>query len=323
MSKIITRYEGNPILSAKDIPYEASLVFNAGVARFRGRYVMAFRNDYGFDRNNNAFDGTNVGVAYSDDGIQWHPVSKPWIEWKEGEIRRAYDPRITVIDDRCYLCFAVDTAHGVRGGIAITDDFDSWEVLSLSVPDNRNMVLFPERRNGKFMRLERPFPIYGRGGPENFDIWYSDSPDGKYWGNSHLVLGSEQVPWVNAKIGPGAPPVRTDDGWLTLFHAVDIDRSVEFPAWHSGWHKTYTIGVMLLDPDEPWKIKGIYSEPLMAPEFPYELEGYRGHVLFPGGAVPETNGEIKIFYGAADTVECLAIARIDELTDLCLQNSNE
>lgn len=317
-SKCITRYRNNPILSASEIPYQATQIFNAGVAKYEGRYVMVFRNDVGAQPGNARVELTNMGLAYSDDGLAWEADPEPWIEWKTEEIQRAYDPRITVIDGRCYLCFAVDTRHGIRGGVAVTDDFDKWEILSLSAPDNRNMVLFPEKLDGKFMRLERPFPIYGRGGPENFDVWFSDSSDCAYWGNAQLVLGSEQVPWCNAKIGPGAPPVKTDKGWLTLFHIVTIDTTRQLPAWHENWFKTYTIGVMLLDLEQPWVVKGMYQEPLMVPEEKYELEGFRGHVLFPGGLILEDTGEVKIYYGAADTVECLATAHVDDLVALCL-----
>jgi beta-1,4-mannooligosaccharide/beta-1,4-mannosyl-N-acetylglucosamine phosphorylase len=316
--EIVVRHPDNPVLEAADVPYLATLIFNAGVTKYQGRYVMVFRNDYGGTPGDDHFEGTNMGVAFSDDGITWEPQTAPWIEWQDQEIRRAYDPRLTVIDGRCYLCFAVDTHHGIRGGIAVTDDFDAWEVLSLSAPDNRNMVLFPEKRQGTFMRLERPFPIYGRGAPEAFDLWFSDSPDAAYWGNTQLVLGSEAVPWANAKIGPGAPPVKTPAGWLAVFHAVTIDRSRELPAWHPNWFKTYTIGLMLLDLERPWVVKGMYDQPLMVPRAEYELEGFRGHVLFPGGMILEDDGEVKIYYGAADTVECLATAHVDELVALCV-----
>lgn len=116
---------------------------------------------------------------------------------------RVYDPRLTVIGERCYMCFAVDTKHGLRGGIAVTDDFRSFEVLSLSLPDNRNMVLFPEQIGGKYIRLERPLPVYSRGGIDRFDMWMSDSPDLKYWGNSRLLLAVEDVAYANDKVGPG------------------------------------------------------------------------------------------------------------------------
>ena len=308
----VQRYAGNPILSADRIPYPSTLVFNAGVTKFQGRYVMVFRNDYGGAPGQDRFQGTNLGIAYSDDGIHFEPCRQPWIEWRTDEILRAYDPRLTVLDGRCYMCFALDTRHGVRGGVAVTDDFDQWEVLSLSTPDNRNMVLFPEKRRGMYMRLERPFPVYSRGG-EKFDLWFSDSPDLRYWGNHQLVLATEQVPFAGDKIGPGAPPVLTDKGWLALIHTVRIDRSVELPAWHRGWHKTYEVGLMLLDADEPWKAKALLPKALLSPEMAYEKEGYRGSVLFPGGMVLEDSGEVKIYYGAADTVECLATASVDDL----------
>ncbi len=317
-SSTIKRYSNNPVLSAKDIPYPSTLIFNAGVAKYKGKYVMVFRNDYGGERGRSTFKGTNIGIAFSEDGLEWEPAPAPWIEWKTNEVNRAYDPRITVIEGRCYLCFAVDTRHGIRGGVSVTEDFDTWEVLSLSAPDNRNMVLFPEKLKGKFMRLERPFPIYGRDGNEKFDVWFSDSPDCAYWGNTRLVLGTEQVPWSNAKIGPGAPPVKTSEGWLTTFHAVNINPENELPAWHSGWHKTYTTGIMLLHPNRPWEVKGLSKAPLMVPQTDYELKGFRGHVLFPGGMILEPDGEVKIYYGAADTVECLATARVEDLIDLCL-----
>ena len=114
MTNIVNRYAGNPVLCASDISYPATLIFNAGVAKWQGKYVMVFRNDYGGAPGTARFDGTNIGVAFSDDGITWNARPKPWIEWKDAEIRRAYDPRITIIDGRCYLCFAVDTEHGVE-----------------------------------------------------------------------------------------------------------------------------------------------------------------------------------------------------------------
>ena len=133
------------------------------------------------------------------------------------EIQRIYDPRLTVLEGRCYLCFAMDTAHGLRGGIAVTEDFEKIDILSLSVPDNRNMVLFPERINGRYLRLERPFPVYSRNGVDRFDMWISRSPDLRYWGDSQLLLAVEQVPYANDKVGPGAPPIRTSKGGLRYF----------------------------------------------------------------------------------------------------------
>ena len=312
----VRRYPGNPVLTKESVPYPAELVFNAGVTKYQGRYIMVFRNDYG-DARTKRLKGINLGLATSGDGVHWEVADKPCFSLRTDEIRCAYDPRLTVIDGKCYMCFAVDTRHGIRGGVAVTEDLEHFEVLSLSAPDNRNMVLFPERREGMFMRLERPFPIYGRYGAgtgEDFDIWFSDSPDCRYWGNNRLVLGAEEVPFTNSKIGPGPPPVRTERGWLVLFHAV-IKHENDLDAWHPGWRKEYVVGAMLLDIDRPWRVIGFTPEPIMRPEsdYPYEMTGYRGRVIFPGGLILEDDGQVKIYYGAADTVECLATCRLDDL----------
>lgn len=316
-SDAIARHPANPILTSSDVPYRSTLVFNPGVTRFEGRYVMAFRNDYGRVGDTH-FDGTNIGLAWSDDGVSWHVAAAPSFSMSSDEIQRAYDPRLIVIEGRCYMCFAVDTRHGVRGGIAVTDDFEHYEVLSLSVPDNRNMVLFPERIGGSYVRLERPFPVYSRGGAERFDIWVSDSPDLRYWGGSELLLAVEQVWYANTKLGPAAPPVKTAQGWLTTFHAVDTDTSRGKNGWEARWQKRYSAGLMLLDLQDPRRIVGLYQDPLIAPEASYEVEGgFRNNVVFPCGMILEPGGEVKIYYGAADTVVCLVTADVNDLLALC------
>lgn len=313
----IKRHQSNPILTRKDVPYKSALAYNAGVTKYQGRYVMVFRNDYG-DFDNETIEGVHLGLAYSEDGIKWKVEPKPCLDLRDNEILRIYDPRLTVIKDRCYMCFAVDTRHGLRGGIAGTEDFESFDVLSMSVPDNRNMVLFPEKVDGLYVRLERPLPVYSRDNVERFDIWMSDSPDLKYWGNSRLLLGVEDIPYANNKIGPGAPPVRTDKGWIVVFHAVDVDESRGKNGWETFWKKRYTAGVMLLDLDDPCKVIGLCKDPLLVPEETYEISGgIRNNVIFPGGIILEDDGQVKIYYGAADTVECVATAHVDDLLNLC------
>ena len=308
-----------PVLSYKDIPYKAALIFNAGVAKFNGKYVMVFRNDYG-SMEEHKLEGTNIGLAFSDDGIHWKVEPKPCFSMRDEEILRAYDPRLTVIDGRCYMCFAVDTRHGLRGGIAVTDDFDKFEVLSLSVPDNRNMVLFPEKIGGYYCRLERPMPIYSRGHKDRFDTWMSLSPDMKFWGESKLVMAVEDVPFANDKVGPGAPPIKTEKGWLATFHAVIRDDTFGKNGWEAKWQKQYYAGIMLLDLEDPSKVLGIAKEPLIATDKAWEREnGFRCDVIFPGGMLSEDSGEVKIYYGASDTYECMASADVNDLISLCLK----
>lgn len=329
-----------PVLTKDDIPYEATLIFNAGVEKINGKYVMAFRNDYGTDNEkyvnqNIRFKGTSVGIAFSDDGItDWKVMDVPLIDYQFGknmlgkddgvaDIERLYDPRLTVIDGEVYICLAMDTSHGIRGAIAkINEDFTAYEIISATVPDNRNMVLFPEKIGGYYYRLERPFPVYSRGGRDRFDMWISKSPDLKFWGESKMVMAVEHVPFANDKIGPAAPPIKTEKGWLVLFHAVDKELEGRGQdSWDTWWNKRYTAGICLLDLEDPSKVIGMSKLPLIAPELPFESdEGFRQNVIFPGGMILEDNGEVKIYYGASDTVECLATANVNDLISLCTED---
>jgi len=317
---LFRRHPLNPVLSGDDVPQDCTLAFNAGVAKFGGRYVMIFRNDRFRREPALAFTGTSLGLATSDDGVRW-TVDPDWrYELADDEVRRAYDPRLTVIDGQAILCFAVDTHHGICGGIARLSESLDVEPVSFSGPDNRNMVLFPRMIAGRYVRLERPFPIYSKGAGDRFDIWCSESPDLAYWGKTRLVLGCERVGWCNDKIGPTAPPIETDSGWLALFHAVDRDDTRRLAGWEDvPWTKRYTVGAMLLDRDDPSKVLAISPRPVMAPDerYPYEIDGFRGSVLFPTGMVLEPGGEVKLYYGASDTVMALATANVEDILAAC------
>ncbi|MFP3938464.1 MAG: glycosidase, partial [Phycisphaerae bacterium] len=284
---IVRRSESNPILTARDVPYDSDLVFNAGVCKLDGRYVMVFRNDYGWRGRTRSFEGTNLGLAFSDDGLHWRVEERPCWQWRDDEVMRVYDPRLTVLEEQCWITFALDTRHGVRGGLAVTDDFRNFEIVHLTAPDNRNIVLLPQRIDGELVRLERPMPVYSRGG-DRFDIWLSRSPDGQRWGTPELVLTVEDVPFANDKIGPAAPPVWTEHGWLTTFHAVHRDDSRGKNGWEDRWQKRYFAGIMLLEKRDPSKVVALGRRPLLAPLAHYETQGgFRNDVVFPTGMIAE------------------------------------
>lgn len=133
------------------------------------------------------------------------------------------------------------------------------------------------------------------------------------------MLGVEDVPFSNNKIGPAAPPVKTEHGWLTSFHAVDLDPSRGKNGWEDKWQKRYCAGLMLLDLEDPSKVVGLYREPLLAPEAPYEVaEGFRTNVIFPCGMILEDDGEVKLYYGASDTCIALATGQLEDLLKLVL-----
>jgi beta-1,4-mannooligosaccharide/beta-1,4-mannosyl-N-acetylglucosamine phosphorylase len=316
---MLHRHPSNPILTADDLPYPGTLVYNPGVVRAPDRYVMVFRVDHGYsaERVGYGFASIDLGIAFSDDGVSWKVQQRTVLgELKNQENLWAYDPRLMMIGDACYLTFCLDTRHGMRAGIARTTDFESFEVISLSTPDLRNVVLFPETHGNEYLRLERPFPIYLRrtwGQQDRFDIWLSRSPDLRHWGDSELLLAVEQVPYATEKIGPGSPPVRTEAGWLAIFHAVDTDPERCPSGWEGTWVKRYTAGAMLLDLDEPSRLIGISGEPILVPQEPYEItKGFRPNVVFPTGLVIDGD-ECRVYYGAADSFICLACGSTAEV----------
>ncbi|MBN1670872.1 MAG: glycosidase [Kiritimatiellae bacterium] len=312
----ITRHPDNPLLTAEDVPYHATLVFNAGVCKYEGRYVMVFRNDYG-DADAKRLDGVNQGLAFSEDGVKWDVAPKPLFhDQPDHFMYRLRDARLTVLEGKVYMTGWFNR-RGVVAATAVTDDFERWEILNVGVPSNRNHVIFPERVGGKLIRLERPFV----GRHDRFDTYISASPDGRYWGDHELLLPNDEafLPWVNNKMGPAAPPVKTEKGWLAVIHGVDIDPARKGWGWSGDWPKRYSAGLMLLDRENPYKLIGLCRKPVLVPEpeYEYEAKGYRDYVIFPGASILEDSGEVKIYYGAADTVECLATAHVDDLLALC------
>jgi beta-1,2-mannobiose phosphorylase / 1,2-beta-oligomannan phosphorylase len=299
MRDVIQRYAGNPILTPAEIA-GANAVFNSSVTRFENRYVGVFRVETrkGFQ---------TLRVAWSDDGISgWKfdpdeilvPTEEPFISQEQAR----YDPRITKIEDAYYICHASESHFGCQISVARTRDFKKFEKIAVaSEPTNRNMVLFPEKINGLYVRLDRPFESGTRG-----NIWISYSPDLVYWGRSECIMQSRTFAWDQGKIGPGAPPIRTSEGWLVLYHGCTprINGTI------------YKAGVALLDLADPRKVIARGQEYIMAPREAYERVGDVPNVCFPTSTIayPEKD-ELRIYYGGADTVFCLATAKISELIE--------
>lgn len=317
-SSIVSRYAGNPVLTRKDVPYPAELVFNAGVIKHYGAYYMIFRNDRGHIEHT-LFESYELGMAHSEDGLNWKVHEKPVFPVRDSgdpEIQRFYDVRLTEIEGRVYTTMAVETKHGLRAGIGTTSDFKSMKLISMSLPDNRNLVLYPERIGGKFVRMERPFTLSNN---HCYDIWMSESPDMVHWGNSRIVVRHEDLPEANAKMGPGTPPIRTSAGWLSIIHAVDFDPARGKNGYEPLWQKRYCAYAMLQDLEDPGKVLGISRSPVLEPEAAYEVSGgFRNNVIFPMALLDNGDGTARIYYGAADTVMAMATARVDALVEACL-----
>ncbi len=304
--KIVSRYKNNPILTKDDVPYPVETVHNAGVTKFNGRYIMLFRSHLDTGRS-------IIGLAESQDGFNFKTRPEPFMVPGKDPIFREYedysieDARITLLEGTYYITYSAYSRHGVRIGLAKTTDFKSVErVAFITQADYRNTVIFPEKINGRYAKLDRPHSDIS---PRS--IWISFSPDLRYWGDSKLVMKPVNYHWDEMKIGPGAPPIRTDKGWLSIYHGV-------FPTMDGC---VYRLGAALHKLDDPAQIIGVGNRWILQPEDPWEIVGYVHNVVFTCGAVAEDDGTLKLYWGGADKVMCAGTAVIDELTELCLTDS--
>ena len=303
--RIVRRYEGNPILTPDDVPYPVETVHNAGVTKFNGRYIMLFRAHRANGR-------CILGLAESEDGFNFTPRPEPFMVpategvFAEYEAFGVEDPRITFLDGEYLITYSAYSRHGVRIALAKTRDWQTVERVALiSQADMRNVAIFPQKFDGRYVRLDRPHSEISP-----WAIWISYSPDLVYWGDSRVVMKPMQYHWDEMKIGPGAPPIRTPRGWLHIYHGV-------FPTMDGS---VYRLGVALHDLHDPAKILGVCDRWILQPEHPCEVTGYVHNVVFTCGAVPEDDGTVKIYWGGADKVMNVGIADLDELVDLCLED---
>jgi predicted GH43/DUF377 family glycosyl hydrolase len=305
---LIKRYHNNPILTKDDVPYPVATIHNAGVVKFNDRYIMIFRS--------HKLNGRSIlGKAESDDGFVFNVDKEPFMIpaaegiFKEYEEYGIEDPRIIFLDGEYLITYSAYSRHGVRVGLAKTRDFKSVERFSLiTEADFRNVVIFPEKFNGLYARLDRPHSEISP-----WSIWISYSPDLKYWGESKLIMKPLQYHWDEMKIGPGAPPIKTPRGWLNIYHGV-------FPTMDGC---VYRLGVALHNLEDPSQIIAVGDEWILQPEEVYETTGYVHNVVFTCGAVPEKDGSIKIYWGGADKVICVGTANIEHLVAHCLNNSRK
>lgn len=244
------------------------------------------------------FGTSNDGLAWDigPDKIQFvDEAGKPFMP------RYAYDPRLVRVEDIYYLMWCQDF-YGAAIGIAQTRDFKTFTRLENPfLPFNRNAVLFPRKIGGNYVMLSRP----SDSGHTPFgDIFASESPDLVYWGRHRHVMGSSNAWWESVKIGGGAAPIETDEGWLLFYHGVT--------GTCNGY--VYSIGGVILDIDNPSVVKYRSSSFLLTPEAWYEERGFVSNVTFPCATVQDGDtGRIAIYYGAADTYVGLCFTTADEV----------
>lgn len=308
INEIIKRYEKNPIITPGDMHYPCNSVFNPGAALFNDEVILMLRVE-------NYSCQSHFTIARSKDGYNFEVEKEPCMEretkkepFKTYEARGIEDARITEIEGRYYITYSAYSKHDARVGLAVTDDFKNFERIAIIAPPaNKDCVLFPEKINGKYARLERPLT------PASGDMWVAYSPDMVHWGGHEFLMGKRPDFWEGHKVGASTVPIKTDEGWLLVYHGVRITAS--------STGIIYRAGVMLLDLDDPSKIIGIPDYYIMTPSEDYELTGDVNNVVFPSGAVykPESDDYI-IYYGAADTRVCAATAKLKDLVQICLDS---
>ena len=302
--ELFTRHPGNPILTAANLPVPANSVFNSGAIKVADEYIMMLRIE-DLDRKQ------HFRMAYSKNGVDWDIAAQAIEFLGDRELRDYnafyYDPRITYVaeDDTYYINFAVhNNRWGRRGGMARTRDFKEFHWMGFAtLPDCRNCVLFPEKIGGLYARLDRPHALNGSAK----HIWISYSPDLVYWGKSSHVMGTRLHHWDEAYVGPSTVPIKTEQGWLHIYHGV----------YNSCSGPIYRLGVVLLDLAEPGRVIGRCNGYALGPRELYERVGDVPNVVFSTGSIVEDDGTVKLFYGAADTVMCLAEGKLSDLLAAC------
>lgn len=319
------RHPVNPILTRTDIPpippelVDVTSVFNPGAIKDGDTYRLIIRVQ---SRSRETF----LVMAESNDGVSFK-VENKIVEFKGIEnvtqkVFHIYDARITKLEGRFYIMFAMDMQDGCQLGLGVTDDFKSFEFLGItSNEDIRNGVLFPEKINGKYYRMDRPNKAKHSGGPTSGSaICLSESTNLVEWQYVSTLISGRFHYW-DEFIGSGPPPVKTRKGWLHVYHGV---------AGHFGSSNIYQGGVMLLNLNDPSKVIGRCRCNILEPREIWELAGQVPNVTFPSGMIVENydnegfaleNSEVKIYYGAADTSVGLLITSISELLNAAMEGN--
>jgi predicted GH43/DUF377 family glycosyl hydrolase len=247
---------------------------------------------------------SHLRVARSTDGIHFEVEAAPALAATTAyESYGIEDPRITLLGDTYWINYTAVSTYGITTGLASTNNFKLFERHGLIFsPPNRDVTIFPEKIDGKYVALHRPMPE-GLGKPA---IWIATSPDMLSWGNHRFVAGARDGSWDDSKIGGGAVPFRVStggfDGWLEVYHGV------------TGSTTTYSLGALLLDAADPAKVIARSRDPILSPETPYEREGFFGGVVFTCGLLAEGD-LVRIYYGAADGVTAVADLSLKEILD--------
>ncbi len=281
----LQRYAGNPVLApVPEHAWESRTVFNCGAAQTDGAVVLLYR------AQGTTSDVSRLGFAVSTDGFQFSRLDQPVFEPAgETETWGVEDARLTRIDDRWHMLYTAWSSLGIQVAMASTTDFFGWQRhgIVLPGPDNKDAALFPERIDGRYVMFHRIPP----------DIWLAYSDDLTHWGDYRKIMEPRPGNWDGLKIGAGGPPLKTDQGWLCIYHGVSPER-------------VYRLGVVLLDLDDPSRVINWPTDAILEPNESWELEGDVPNVVFTCGTA-ELGDDYFVYYGGADKV--IGVATVNKL----------
>ncbi len=251
---------------------------------------------------------SHLRIVRSGDGLHVDPAAiKAAARFDPALLYEAFgveDPRITKLDGRYWITHVAVSPHGAATALASTTDFASFERHGVIFPpENKDVVLFPQKVGGRYVAMHRPNPRTHFSPPE---IWLAYSDDLMHWGR-HTPLTVPGGQWSAGRIGGGCPPVLTERGWLVIYHGND--RTVDSEEAHVG---SYFGAAVLLAGDDPSRVIAHSDGPIIAPQTDYEVDGFVPNVVFPTSAV-ERGGRLLVYYGAADTATAVVVWSVDEL----------
>ena len=301
----VWRYKENPIIGRNPVEGVAR-IFNSAVCPYEDGFIGVFRGE---QVNGIPY----VYLGRSKDAIHWEfdKEKVPFVD-EEGKPFMpvyAYDPRLVKVEDWYYIIWCGDF-YGAAIGLARTQDFKTFTRMENPfIPYNRNAVLFPRRIGGNYVMLSRP----SDSGHTPFgDIFLSESPDMIYWGKHRHVMSRSNEWWESVKIGGGAAPIETSEGWLLFYHGVATTCN--------GF--VYSIGGAILDIDRPSIVKYRCTNFLLTPEEEFEERGFVPNVCFPCATLQDNDtGRIALYYGAADSYVGLAFTTLEDVVGYIKENS--
>ncbi|RTY73090.1 glycosidase [Flavobacterium sp. LS1P28] len=246
---------------------------------------------------------SHLRLVCSEDGIEFHePENYPPLVG-EGMLETfgIEDCRVALLDGKYYLTFTSVSPNGVGVGLRTTTDWKNFESHGMMLPPhNKDCAIFDAKINGLYYALHRPSSVDIGG---NY-IWITSSPDGLHWGNHQCIIKTRAGLWDSKRVGAGAAPIKTEKGWLSIYHGANASHQ-------------YCLGAFLMDLEDPTKVIARTEGPIMVPTTSYELSGFFGNVVFTNGHIVQSDGDtITIYYGASDEFVCGAEFSIKDIYSL-------